>query len=471
LRVSDSFPSLTSLISNITGDIVEDPFTKLETLIPDPPITAPQVTPLVPPTALSEPSQITLPAPSSLFITDDTHSLSSIVPPPPAPPADGTTKRRKYFTINRFVPARGAAPKPAGDTASPAPSQVEWQTPRTAHPTDYGIYASLMGRLASESRVTLAHAASALGTEERLFAFLRASMDIEPPLRSSSSKAAATSPTEESSTPPAPEDEAAAYFTGSRAREGAAYIRDIVYGGFDGLAYARSVAQFVDGSNTPHEGGPTTEPHPLGASLAQWAFENVVDPLTSGRLRLLRDTAHALLYPESKANPLSSTWQAQIVESSAEYPHRAVLLGALKAVLADKIDAAALVRSPEELLRSVGVGGKRKRDPSEDVGSRKKPKEEGGPGEDVADTKTVLEEVPDFDLSTFAAVQVALRKTGDALLRLDRQQREEQKVKSEEDSARIEDPAARTVRLQLLNIVKAVPVDFIGTNGLVIPAS
>lgn len=89
-----------------------------------------------------------------------------------------------------------------------------WRTPREPCASDFGSFATLMNGLARERGVR--DVGAELGSEEKLFDAIRDSverMDWQ-------------------------ED-------WTKASEAKAYLRDIVYGGVDGLAYMRSLAEFA----------------------------------------------------------------------------------------------------------------------------------------------------------------------------------------------------------------------------------
>ena len=96
--------------------------------------------------------------------------------------------------------------------------------PRDAHALDFGPYAGLVGTLAEESQIQ--DIGTNLGSEQSVFDAIRrsaddhAAIDIDKP----------------------GQDE---YWNNKTAADAQGYIRDIVYGGLEGLAYVRSLAEFV----------------------------------------------------------------------------------------------------------------------------------------------------------------------------------------------------------------------------------
>lgn len=193
---------------------VEDPFSVLSALLPEPP-SKPLVTSLYPSSDPYFPSPTTLP------------------PDQPAPPlhtVDGNQTRakgkRRHWSIVRNASARRAK-----DIINEGEEEIPaWKVPHEPHATDYGVFATLAGRVAREYRVQ--DTGADLGSEAQLFGALRHSVD-----RAVSWKHPSWS-----------NDDLDLSADGYWARRGHAaedYVRDVVYGGVDGLAYIRSLAEFV----------------------------------------------------------------------------------------------------------------------------------------------------------------------------------------------------------------------------------
>lgn len=176
---------------------VEDPLSVLSIFVSDPP-SRPQLTPLYPSKTTLNP----LPAPTS-------------IPAPTYPPStdiQSTTKssKRRHWTINRNAPTRVNKTKEKDDDDDvPA-----WQVPREAHAVDFGAFAALSGVLGMRG----------LGSEEAFFDVIREDVDVTMAVEEQSHES---------------------YWTRKRAADAQDYIRDVVYGGVDGLAYVRSLAEFV----------------------------------------------------------------------------------------------------------------------------------------------------------------------------------------------------------------------------------
>lgn len=201
---------------------VEDPFSVLSAMVPDPP-SRPALTPLYPPSEASNPEQQLLPALTSVLSVPDVSEPSASVASQKSFRTIKPTKRR-HWVINRNAPARRAKEVVENEVV-PA-----WKTPRDPVGTDYGTFATLPGVLVEERKVR--DVGTELGTEEKLFDVLRDSLTSATP----GSSAVKT------------EHNTDRYWQ-QKATEADAYIRDVVYGGIDGLAYVRSVAEFL----TPSE--------------------------------------------------------------------------------------------------------------------------------------------------------------------------------------------------------------------------
>lgn len=122
-----------------------------------------------------------------------------------------------------------------------------WQTPREAHTTDVGSFAVLAGELAQEMRHRGVSNSPGTGVDEDQSAMLdiiRNSLDCESGAKTvtNGSTIESAAATEESSSALF---HAKDYWSLKRAAEAEVYLRDVVYGGVDGLAYIRSLAEFV----------------------------------------------------------------------------------------------------------------------------------------------------------------------------------------------------------------------------------
>ncbi|KAI0247260.1 hypothetical protein BJV78DRAFT_1285690 [Lactifluus subvellereus] len=213
---------------------MEDPFSVLSALVPDP-LCAPLVTPLSAPPARDSP-QINLPLPINV---PPPKNLPA--PPAPAPQPAGSTKYR-HWSVIRSAPSRGKAK----ETAEERPLTPEWRKPRPLHTTDFGLFPVLA------TNPSPGGAAEVLGTQEQLFEALRTTLENTTPSETSVDQAVAAQ----------------------------SWLREVVFGGFDGLAYMRSVAEFVTPSPTAHDQGPNP-------ALAGYVDATLIDELTEHRHRAI----------------------------------------------------------------------------------------------------------------------------------------------------------------------------------------
>jgi bromodomain-containing protein 7/9 len=251
---------------------VEDPFSVLSALVPDPSCAAPLVTPLFPPPPSQQDSsqQITLPLPINVPAPTKIPTAATTPAAPVSQPTPTESSKPKYhhWTITRPAPQRGRAKDPTIEERPPTP---EWRKPRPLHTADYGLFPSLAITDPSSPGGKI----EVLATQERLFGALYASLENPAAVRPETSSFS-------SNNQPAM----------ATATVAQSWLREIVYGGWDGLAYLRSVADFV----TPHA---NPDPNPdakeedvsdrgffdANAALAGYVDAVLVNELTEGRHR------------------------------------------------------------------------------------------------------------------------------------------------------------------------------------------
>lgn len=192
--------------------VVEDPFTVLSFFVPDPP-SRPLLAPLYP----SEPP---LPAPVSIPPIQEPPLIATLAPQkqPQRPKA-----KRRHWTITRNALSRARAKDK--DEEEPPPL---WTMEREPAATDFGTFANLPSLLAGKG-------GKPVPSETQLFEALRATVEGQ------------------SHPPPASgiaSDDETVYWNGQAAQANA-YLMDVVYGGADGLAYVRSLAEFLTPSDHP----------------------------------------------------------------------------------------------------------------------------------------------------------------------------------------------------------------------------
>ncbi|KAJ8474879.1 hypothetical protein ONZ45_g15800 [Pleurotus djamor] len=307
---------------------MEDPFTVLSTFVPEA-RSRPRLLPLYPPAVSSNVSH-QYPAPTTLPLGHfdvDGVSLSTKQP----------LAKYKHWHLTRTSQNRSRKDKDdPDDTSNELP---EWQAPREPHALDFGSMAILSSEIAKELRQRCSLVSTNLDT--------------------------------------APGD--STYFSDVHAREADVYVRDIVYGGSDGFAYATSLAAFTihqdqikngdipisssscPDSNSDDGGG-------LGASLADWATQHILDPMTDGRHSLLRQTAlhlHSLIQgadapvvnmdtdSDGESNePRVRSLGDQVALSVYTYPLAHQALSTLRQIYATNIDLGCLIRDPSEFAKS-----------------------------------------------------------------------------------------------------------------------
>jgi bromodomain-containing protein 7/9 len=227
---------------------VEDPFSLFSALV-DVHQPKPILNPLHP-VPFSE-NSVTVPSPVNICLDRNL--------PQAAPELTATPTKRRHWTINRHS-GRGRAKD--GDE-----EDAHTSLPRREHATtDYGSMSVLMAALAAESTPQNIH------DQPKLFDLLRNSIDGR----------------DVSSTPDT-------YPTEAAALDAQDYIWSLVYGGVDGLAYVRSLAEFV--RIPPPSSDPEEESFPLEelGGKQHRGYHN------SGSPRLVRKIVHQLTHQARRA--------------------------------------------------------------------------------------------------------------------------------------------------------------------------
>ncbi|KAG6829934.1 hypothetical protein H0H87_009728 [Tephrocybe sp. NHM501043] len=320
---------------------MEDPFSVLSALVPEPQ-TRPYLTPLQPP-IFTTPAPYEPPAsrPQSQPPRALPPYSTSINVPFDRPAFDLPLVPRRHWAIIRN-PTRSKQKDREDETEQPEPPA--WQTPREMQVTDCGSYAALAGAL--EEKLRQRRILGKEGEEEeKILQTVRETLDCE------------ASP----ANVPGPKKDVSGFLVGSywstqRAATAEEYIRDVVYGGVDGLAYVRSLAEFV---STPECASYCAA---LGTSVVSWVEREIVDRLTDGRHSLLRDTAIELARQTSTSQPPSASHRSDdtsarplfkhVKKSLQLYPSAAAALVILMQIQTHKIDMGSLIKSPEELFQS-----------------------------------------------------------------------------------------------------------------------
>lgn len=131
-----------------------------------------------------------------------------------------------------------------------------WQIPREAQAVDFGCFALLEAELEAEMRrrstagVNETTGSSLDGEDDVMFGLIRSSLDYSQTMRNAGGMEDGLKASVTTSPTPTPTTKLVAngYWTTHRSAEAEDYIRDLVYGGVDGLAYVRSLAEFVSNS-------------------------------------------------------------------------------------------------------------------------------------------------------------------------------------------------------------------------------
>jgi bromodomain-containing protein 7 len=212
LRVEKSGPPCTAE-GSIDYTQMEDPFSVLSILLPEPRSKPPLA-------SLYQSSDPYFPSPVNLPPNRPEPQLRTVENP------KGTKPKRRHWTIVRNTPGRrGKDREAAGDEELP-----EWKVPHAPHSTDYGVFATLVGHVSHEYRVQ--NIGTDLGSEAQLFGVLRHSIDRGVSWKHPSWTNDDLDLSEEG-------------YWARRGRGAEDFLRDVVYGGVDGLAYVRSLAEFV----------------------------------------------------------------------------------------------------------------------------------------------------------------------------------------------------------------------------------
>jgi bromodomain-containing protein 7/9 len=396
---------------------MEDPFTVLSALVPDPP-SRPSLTPLYPPLFVPE-----TPSPGPSYPIPTTIPLDHALP---TVPSSG-----KHWNIARNVNSRQKA-RDRDDEANLV-EEPSWQVPRDAHATDFGSYAMLAGELTEEMRRRgMTPCTVKEGQEQEAhFDLIREGLDIKPP--------AATGGADTKS-----------FWTPEKAADGESYLRDLIYGGVDGYSYVRSLAEFM------HYEGPVPP-------LADWVEQNVVDELTGGRHSLIRKTAECIAGSASLTSPDPAVRQA--AASLHLYPAAHTALTLLRSIAQHKIDMAALIKTPDELINSEeewhGKFLKERRKQADPLESADK-----GNGMEVEEPEpsflaaSSVSTKDDAELEGPEELKEVLDYVGAVIVDVHRRNLANTKpVASADDGG--EDPVLRNLRLNLLALAKRAPLDTI----------
>ncbi|KAJ7123878.1 hypothetical protein C8R43DRAFT_1241115 [Mycena crocata] len=416
---------------------IEDPFSFLSALAPDP-LTRPHLVPIYPaPLPPQQPAAqpYPLPAPRDTPTTPapsgPLYPFPSLLPSDDAPAPTAPVHKMRHWTLLR----NGTGRRPKDEL--PPPGDDMDDTTREPHALDFGSFAVLAGELAAEMSRRGASLPEALD---------EADVEVKSYLREGLEMPVADGPENEGTATPAFDSKE--YWSTAHALEAEGYLRDVVYGGVDGLAYVRSLAEFVatpprdvaeHDEDVDMEQQDQASSLPLGTTLSSWVAQNVVGPLTEGRHALLQRTALELIAPTPSVKPEGDELAAgadddklpALVSAALHVrPRAAAALATLLQIHAHQIDMAALIRAPAEIEQS-------------DAEWAGKDLTQNGP----AEMNTVL----DYVASLICQLQA---------------ERDAPQVKLEAEAAVVdgstgESAVVRNLRLNLLALVKRAPLDTI----------
>lgn len=220
----------------MTTVTVEDPFSVLSALTSDP-FSRPYLTPLHPPLFTQphhDPSSSQPPRPSAPFPTSINLPLAHLSPKLPGPATSAgnpAAAKRRHWVVTRNPTRSKGKDRDEDVEVVDAPA---WQTPREVHAIDYGSFARLAGVLEEEVR-RRGIVGKEGEEEEKILQVARDTVDQQE----LPGKQAPGSPANDTGV------RIIDYWSTERAMGAERYIRDVVYGGVDGLAYIRSLAEFV----------------------------------------------------------------------------------------------------------------------------------------------------------------------------------------------------------------------------------
>ena len=250
--------------------------------------------------------------------------------------------------------------------------KTTWNVPRDPGPADYGSFATFLGELATSAVGPTAYTGAGstgtcaakymYGSEPQLFATIRSTVEHRGVKRKCETKA------DDAHTAEDDEQGDETFWTDERAEEAWDYLRDVVYGGVDGYAYVRSLAEFcapsvylddvrkVEGEDADGDVDEKQEKDdtvlPLGVPIARYVEDNLVDMVTRGRHGRLRDvllpTTMTAIDPAFASRCRDGTTSPFCLRS-ATLPDAARTMASFQERYQEKLDVAPLIRVPEEL--------------------------------------------------------------------------------------------------------------------------
>ena len=341
--------------------------------------------------------------------------------PQAAPELTATPTKRRHWSINRHSGRARAKDVDEEDAHT--------SLPRREHATtDYGSMSTLMANL-STTQTTLQN----ISDQPKLFDLLRNSIDGR-----SISSAPDTDPTE------------------AAALDAQDYIWSLLYGGVDGLAYVRSLAEFIGNPSPSSSSDSRGESFPL----ENWVEDNILDSITEGRHKLVQKIVRQIATKSSEPSDLSASDIAEDIRRSLDvYPQQ----GDLIAALGSQIDIQNLVNRPLELAQAElewsGAAFKQARRQRREVS-----------GTLTIDNPMSALVAPssqdatnDADKDDHEVLDHALEYSRQRLLQL-----MQSDLANKPQASGAEDPYTRDLRINLLALSKRVPLQLLSVSSLML---
>ncbi|KAL5513918.1 hypothetical protein ACEPAG_2679 [Sanghuangporus baumii] len=459
---------------------MEHPFTILRQLVPKP-LTVPEVVPLIPTRsaaveAPSEAREVSQPpegrretqidGPVALPIEAVSDVLSDpnrhvFVNPPPYTSVVGD-KQLRHWTITRNPPraVRSRDEDEEGSVAGP-----DTKRRRVEH-VDYGSFAELLGTIAAENGLKADDFEEFFSSDSKVLDQIRQTIESRGP----------TSNFETLGKPDVEEQ--------ARLLDADEYIRDVVYGGVDGLAYFRSLAEFVGEyhGSLEEDHGISVPPGELGMPIAQWVARHIVNPLTLENHATLRAVAETLARakvqeqddPNAHASHAIVRYLELANEDKSSVQEQLRELQALAEPFA-QIDIAPLLRKPEELFLAENEWVGRDREKAQTTplacttaldAIRSATISGAGAGSGAVLGLGLASALPGQNRlagvladERAGAIEYALNATAEALRDFGQQQGQDMKIEDGGTEDETEDTAMRRTRLTLIALAKRAPID------------
>ena len=353
-------------------------------------------------------------------------------------------KQLRHWTITRNPPraTRSREEDEEGATAGP-----EAKRRRVEH-TDYGSFSELLGTLARENGLKAEDFEEVFGSDSKVLDQVRQAMENRG--LSANVGTLGKSDAEER----------------VKLLDAEEYIRNVVYGGVDGLAYFRSLAEFVGEYHGPLEDHDTSvPPGELGMPVARWVAEHMVNPLTLGNHATLRAVVEMLAHGniqgrhDAHASHAIPRYLELANEDKSSILKQLHELEALADPLA-LIDIAPLLRKPEELFLAENEWlGRRASDKNGNATISVAGADTGASaGLGLASSLSGQSRSAGADEKA-GTVEFALNAAAEALRVIGQQQGQDMKKEDGGSGDETEDAMTRRTRLTLIALAKRAPIN------------